>query len=148
MPAPPSGMIGELLAGTLRRPANTLQMLGAALSVTLGGRLGMGPPAGLYSDRASAEDKARGATYRTDESWLVLAALGVGSRKPIRPVGVPTLVVGGAQDGFTPPHVVRSLAEALDAEYAEFDVAHAFNEEPTYTLVTDAMIAFLNSNAA
>jgi pimeloyl-ACP methyl ester carboxylesterase len=148
MPAPPSGMIGGLLAGAFRRPVNTLQMLGAALSVTLGGRLGMGPPDGLYSDRASAQDKARGAAYRTDESWLVLAALGVGSRKPIRPVGAPTLVVGGAQDGFTPPHVVRSLAKALDAEYAEFDVAHAFNEEPTYTLVTDSVLAFLDSNAA
>lgn len=53
-----------------------------------------------------------------------------------------------SQDGFTPPHVVRSLAKALDAEYAEFDVAHACNEEPTYTLVTDAVLAFLDTNAA
>lgn len=54
-------------------------------------------------------------------------------------------MVSGAQDGFTPPHVVRSLVEALDAE---FDVALAFNEEQTYTLVTDAVLAFLDSNAA
>lgn len=147
MPAPPSGMLPELLSRSVRRPTNTLQMLGAVFSVTLGGRLGLGPPEGLYSDRATAEDKARGATHRTDESWLVLAALAIGSRKPVRPVGVPTLVIGGTQDGFTPTTVLVPLAEALDAEYAEFDVAHAFNEEPTYKLVTDAMLAFLDRSA-
>lgn len=147
MPAPPTGMAKELLSGAVRRPANTLRMLGAAFSVTLGGRLGLGPPDGLYSDRATAEDEARGATYRTDESWLVLAALAIGSRKPVRPVGAPTLVVAGTQDGFTPAHVLAPLAEALDAEFAEFDVAHAFNEEPTYELVTDAVLAFLRRNA-
>ncbi len=144
MPAPPAGMLPGLLSGAVRRPANTLRMLGAAFSVTLGGRLGFGPPDGLYSDRATAEDKARGVAYRTDESWLVLAALAIGSRKPVRPVGAPTLVVGGTQDGFTPTNVLRPLAEALDAEYAEFDVAHAFNEEPTYEFVTDAVLAFLD----
>ena len=146
MPAPPSGMLAPLLTGALRRPLNGLHMLGAAFSVTLGGRLGFGAPEGLYSDRATAEDKARGATYRTDESWLVLAALAVGSRKPVSALGIPTLLIAGAQDGFTPPHVVRSLAAALDAEFAEFDVAHAFNEEPTYELVTDAVRAFLDRN--
>ena len=58
----------------------------------------------------------------------------------------PTLLIAGTQDGFTPTHVVRPLAAALDAEFAEFDVAHAFNEEPTYELVTDAVRAFLDRN--
>lgn len=144
MPAPPTGMLPTLLAGAVRRPVNTLHMLGAALSVTLGDRLGVGAPVGLYSDRATDEDKARGAAFRTDESWLVLAALALGSRRPVRPLGVPTLLVAGAQDGFTPTAVLTPLAGALEAEFAEFDVAHAFNEELTYTIVTDAVIDFLD----
>ncbi len=62
----------------------------------------------------------------------------------MHPLGVPTLLVAGAQDGFTPTGVLQPLAESLKAEFAEFDVAHAFNEEPTYTLVTDAVIDFLD----
>ena len=147
MPAPPTGMLPTLLAGAARRPVNTLHA-GAALSVTLGDRLGIGAPAGLYSDRVTAQDMARGAAYRTDESWLVLAALAIGTRQPVEPVGVPTLLVAGAQDGFTPTDVLLPLAESLDAEFVEFDVAHAFNEEPTYPIVTDAVVGFLNRQAA
>lgn len=147
MPAPPSGMLPELLTGAVRRPVNTMRMLGAAFSVTVGGRLGLGPPDGLYSDRATPEELARGATHRTDESWSVLAALAIGSREPVRPLGIPTLVVAGAQDGFTPTHVLKPLSDALEAEFAEFDVAHAFNEEPTYELVTDAVLDFLRRAA-
>jgi pimeloyl-ACP methyl ester carboxylesterase len=148
MPAPPSGMLPRLLRDAARHPGNGLGMLGAAFSVTLGGRLGLGPPDGLYSDRVTPEEIARGNTHRTDESWLVLAALALGSRKPVHPLGIPTLVVAGGQDGFTPTDVVERLAKALRAEFVEFDVAHAFNEESTYGVVTDAVLAFLENSAS
>jgi pimeloyl-ACP methyl ester carboxylesterase len=147
MPAPPSGMLPDLLKGSIRRPVHSLQMLGAVLSVTTVGRLGLGPPKGLYSAQSTPEDQARGAAHRADESWLVLIGLAIGSREPVRPLGIPTLVIGGAQDTITPTGVLEPLAEALDAEFAELDVAHAFNEESTFELITDAVLDFLVRNA-
>ena len=143
MPAPPMGMLPTVLGDAVKHPYNTFRTLGAAVSVALGNRLGFGPPDGLYSSAATPETLARGAAYRVDESWTVLAALAIGTREPVEPVGVPTLVVAGHQDRFTPIRVLRPLAAALDAELQEFDVAHAFNEEPTYTFVTDAILQFL-----
>lgn len=148
MPSPPSGMLPTLLGDAVKHPYNSFRSLGAAVSVTLGTRLGFGPPDGLYSSAATPETLARGAAYRVDESWTVLAALAIGSREPVVPVGVPTLVVAGHQDRFTPVRVLRPLAATLEAELQEFDVAHAFNEEPTYTFVTDAVLQFLEGEAA
>lgn len=147
MPAPPSGMLPQLLTGAVRRPVNTMRMLGAAFSVTLGGRLGLGPPDGLYSDRATPEELARGATRRSDESWSVLAALAIGSREPVRPLGVPTLVVAGAQDGFTLTHVPKAARRRPRGRVCRVRRRHAFNEEPTYELVTDAVLDFLRRAA-
>lgn len=147
MPAPPSGMLPSMLKDAVRRPVHSLQLIGAVLSVTTVGRLGFAPPKGLYSAQATPEDKARGAAHRADESWSVLVGLAIGSREQVRPLGIPTLVIGGTQDTITPPGVLEPLAEALDAEFAEFDVAHAFNEEPTFELVTDAVLRFLDRNA-
>lgn len=144
MPAPPTGILGTVLRDVVRHPYNSFRMLGAAGSVTLGSRLGFGPPDGLYSDAVTPEVLARGAAYRVDESWRVLAELTVGSRVPVEPVGAPTLVTAGSQDRFTPTRVLRPLAAALDAELQEFDVAHAFNEEPSFALVTDAVVEFLD----
>lgn len=147
MPAPPTGMLPTILGDAVKHPYNSFRTLGAVVSVTLGTRLGFGPPDGLYSSAATPETLARGVAYRADESWSVLAALAVGSREPVAPVGVPTLVVAGHQDRFTPTRVLRTLASALDAELQEFDVAHAFNEEPTFTVVTDAVLQFLERAA-
>ncbi len=58
------------------------------------------------------------------------------------------VVVAGHQDSITPTRVLRPLADALDAELLEFDVAHAFNEEPTYRVVTDAVLDFLARSSA
>lgn len=84
-------------------------------------------------------------TYRVDGSWTVLAALALGSRHPVWPVGAPSLVTTGLQDRFTPTRVLRPLAACLDTELQEFDVAHAFDEEPSSVLVTDAVLHFLDS---
>jgi len=143
MPAPPTGMLPNAFGNAVKHPYNTFRMLGAAFSVTLGTRLGFAPPDGLYSSTVTPETLARGAAYRVDESWTVLAALALGSREPVQPVGAPTLVIAGHQDRFTPTRVLRPLAAALEADLLEFNVAHAFNEEPTHTLVTDAVLRFL-----
>jgi pimeloyl-ACP methyl ester carboxylesterase len=147
MPAPPTGLWPVVLPDAVRHPRNAIRMLATAFSVTLGIRLGFGAPDGLYSSRATAEDVARGAAFRSDESWALLAATLFGSRKAVRAAGVPTLVVAGHQDRITPTRVLRPLADALEAELVEFDVAHAFNEEPTYRLVTDAVLDFLARNS-
>lgn len=148
MPAPPMGMLPTILGDAVKHPYSSFRTLGAAFSVTLGTRLGFKPPDGLYSSAATPETLARGAAYRVDESWSVLAALAVGSREPVEPAGVPTLVVAGHQDRFTPTRVLRPVADALNAELQEFDVAHAFNEEPTYSVVTDAVLDFLARSVA
>ncbi len=41
----------------------------------------------------------------------------------------------------------ETLAEALHAEFEVFDIAHAFSEEPTFELVTDAILDFLDRSA-
>lgn len=148
MPAPPAGMARSLLAGALRRPLNFVGLLGAAFSVRALSRITTAGPAGLHSATASPETLERARTYRTDESWAVLAALLLGSRERVEPTNVPTLVVGGSQDLMTPTPFVRRLAEQLQATYVELDVAHGFNEEPTYPIVLDAVSDFLHDVAA
>jgi len=137
-----------VLGDAVRDPRHSIRMLGAAFSVTLATRLGFGPPDGLYSSSVTTEALERGAGFRSDESWAVLAAAMLGSRDAVGPASVPTLVVAGSQDRFTPTRVLRPLADDLGAELLEFDVAHAFNEEPSYRLVTDAVLDFLARSSA
>jgi pimeloyl-ACP methyl ester carboxylesterase len=146
MPAPPAGLARTMLAGAVRRPVHTAALLGAALSIRTATRLSSIRPAGMYSAQATPETLRRAAAYRTDESWSVLAALLLGSREAVTPSGSPTLVVGGSQDLVTPAPIVARLAAELKAEYVELDVAHAFNEEPTFTTVTEAVLRFLDTH--
>lgn len=148
MPAPPTGLVRSMLGGALRRPVNSLGLLGAALSMRVATRLSRSRPAGLYSADVTAETLRRARAFRADESWVVLASLLLGSREPVGPSGTPTLVVGGTQDLITPVPLVRRLAEDLGATYAEVDVAHAFNEEPTHPLVTRVVLDFLEAQVA
>lgn len=143
MPAPPTGMLPTLLGDAVKHPYNSFRLLGAAASVTLGIRLGFPTPDGLYSSDVTPETLARSAGYRADESWTVLAALALGSREPVEPLGIPTLVIAGRQDRITPTAVLRPLAETLDGRLLELDVAHNFNEEPSFPVVTDAVLRFL-----
>ncbi|MDO9407518.1 alpha/beta hydrolase [Patulibacter sp.] len=148
MPAPPTGLVRSMLGGALRRPVNSVGLLGAALSMRVVTRLSRSRPAGLYSSDVTAATLRRAQAFRADESWVVLASLLLGSREPVRPSTVPTLVVGGTQDLTTPTPLVRRLAEDLRAEYVEVDVAHAFNEEPTHPLVTAVVLDFLDAQVA
>jgi pimeloyl-ACP methyl ester carboxylesterase len=70
-----------------------------------------------------------------------------GSRAPVREAEVPTLVIGGAQDGLVPPDRVRRLAERLGADYLELDVAHNFSEEPAGVVVEDAVESWLRERS-
>lgn len=144
MPAPPAGMLPTILRDAVKHPYNIFRLLGAAVSVTLGTRIGFSPPDGLYSTDVTPETLVQGAAYRADESWTVLTSLAIGTRAPVEPTGVPTLVITGSQDRVTPTAVLLPLAKALDAQLLELDVAHNFNEEPTFTVVTDAVLRFLD----
>ncbi len=75
----------------------------------------------------------------------MLASLLLGSRQPVTPTTVPTLVVAGAQDLMTPTPVLRRLAEQLKATFVELDVAHAFNEEPHHPEVCAAALDFIRA---
>ncbi len=147
MPAPPDGMARPALAGAVQRPLNSIGLLGAAISLRALSKFTSAGPAGLHSSAATPETLDRARAFRTDESWVVLASLLIGSREPVMPTNTPTLVVAGAQDLMTPTPVIRRLATQLEATFVECDVAHAFNEDPTSPLVTDSVISFLDANA-
>ncbi len=147
MPAPPTGVLPSLLEGAVKRPINSVGVLGAALSVRVISRLTSQGPAGLHSSSITLETLRRAGGFRTDESWLVLASLLLGSREPVTPTRVPTLVVAGAQDLMTPTPVLRRLAEQLEATFVELDVAHAFDEEPTHPEVCEVVLDFVRATA-
>jgi pimeloyl-ACP methyl ester carboxylesterase len=144
MPAPPTGLLRTILPGVVRDPIGSLSLLGTSISVRLLGRLTSAVPPGLYSRDATMEDRRRAAAFRADESWSVLAAILLGSRERVCPSTAPTLVVAGSQDLITPTTIVRTLADSLHATLVEVDVAHAFNEEPSFTRVTDVVLEHLS----
>ena len=153
MPAHPRGMLPIVAGISVRDSVNALRLLGTTLSVTgmsrfvdrvAPNRVPSIVPRGLYSSHMTPEQLREALIHRVDESWTVLLEVAVGSRQPIEPVGVPTLVVAGLQDHITPTQALRPLAGELGASYIEVDVAHAFNEEPSFTLVTDAIVEFMN----
>lgn len=84
--------------------------------------------------------------HRVDESLLTLLQLIFGSRAPVTAAEIPTLVVGGAADGLVPPATVRRLADQLDAEYVELEVAHNFSEEPAGEVVEDEVERWLEAH--
>ena len=153
MPAHPSGMLPIVAGSSGGSAVNALRLLGTALSVTAVSRLVnlVAPdrvpsivPRGLYSSDMTSDRIREALIHRADESWSVLLEVAAGSREPLEPVGAPTLIVAGLQDHITPTKALRPLAEALGASYIEADVAHAFNEEPSFTLVTDQIVRFVN----
>jgi len=152
MPAHPGGMLPAVAGASVHDPVNTLRLLGTVLSVTGMSRFveRLAPtrvpsivPRGLYSTEMTSDRIREALIHRADESWTVLLEIALGSRQPIEPVGVPTLVVAGLQDYIAPKQTLLPLARALDAAYVEVDVAHAFNEEPSFPLVTDVIVEFI-----
>jgi hypothetical protein len=107
-------------------------MLGISISARPVGRLPGGPPRGMFSRDAPKESVEASAGRRVSESWRVLAQALVGSREPVEQVDTPLVLVGGSQDSIVSAGSVAKLAGELEAPFLEFDVAHAFAEEPGY----------------
>jgi pimeloyl-ACP methyl ester carboxylesterase len=147
MPALPGGLAGHLLRFGRQDPVSAAKFIAIAVSSRAAGFASMAPPRGLYTADADLAVVAEAQRHRADESWSALLQMIVGSRTPVQPVRVPTLVVGGKQDGLVPPHRVRELAAALHADHLEFDVAHNFSEEPAGRVVEDGVQAWLRDRS-
>jgi pimeloyl-ACP methyl ester carboxylesterase len=74
----------------------------------------------------------------------VAIPLGLDPDERARRIGVPTLVIGGADDPATPPDIVREIADGVPgAEFAAVqNAAHLVNAEQP-EIVTDALAAHL-----
>ncbi|GAB3988187.1 alpha/beta fold hydrolase [Nocardioides marmoraquaticus] len=130
----------------MRDPRTALTFAALAVS-TLPVRSGWlrSAPRGLYAADVTPEVLRAASRHRADESLTVLAQLVVGSRRPVRPTGAPTLVIGGRDDGLVPSTTVRRLAARLGADHEELPVAHNFSEEPSGVVVDHAVRRWLDS---
>lgn len=147
MPAPPEGLVSDMARLAVRDPSSAFKLLLTSVS-TVPVRAGWAaPPRGLFTADVSAEVIEAAKTHRADESLSALLQLVLGSRAAVRRATVPTLVVGGTQDGLVSPERAQILAERLGADYLEFDVAHNFSEEPKGIVVEDAVEEWLRTNA-
>ena len=140
MPAPPEGLAPDIARLLVRDPRTALTFASLAVS-TLPVRAGWvrSAPRGLYAANVTPEVLAAASRHRADESLAVLLQLVVGSRRGVTPSGVPTLVVGGRDDGLVPARTVRRLALRLGADHQEHPVAHNFSEEPAGVVVDRAV---------
>ena len=148
MPAPPNGLAADVARMLVRDPRSALTI--AALGVTtFPVRAGWlrSVPRGLYAADTSPEVVAAAARHRADESLLVLLQLVLGSRRAVEPTGIPTLVVGGLDDGLVPAPTVRRLTARLKADYQEHPVAHNFSEDPAGVVVDDSVCRWLASRS-
>ncbi|VXC25682.1 alpha/beta fold hydrolase [Nocardioides sp. AX2bis] len=135
MPAPPDGLLGDMTRLTLSDPVTALKYAMLSVSTVPARFWWLAPPRGLFTPEATPEALADTRRHRADESLLTLLQLLIGSREPVRPAGVPTLVVGGTGDGLVPASTTRRLAEQLGADYLELPVGHNFSEEPAGEVV-------------
>ncbi|MCV7431569.1 alpha/beta fold hydrolase [Mycolicibacterium bacteremicum] len=147
MPAPPEGLASDIGRLALRDPISALKFLITGISAAPVRAGWVAPPRGLFSTDASPDELEAAKDHRADESMIALLQLLIGSRTSVREATVPTLVVGGTQDGLVPPGRVRLLAERLGAEHREFDVAHNFSEERKGIIVEEAVEAWLREHA-
>ncbi len=147
MPAPPEGLFADLARTFARNPITAAKLGTLALS-SVPVRFGpFTPPPGLYTAAASRAVMRRGSAHRADESWSALLELACGSSAAVEPATVPTLVVGGRQDGLVRPERVRALARQLGADHLELDVAHNFSEEPAGEIVEEAVEHWLRERS-
>jgi len=143
MPVPPGGLVRDLLAMARHDPLSAATFASLAVTTWPVRTLPLRPPRGLFTDGASPEVRDRSRAWRVDESWLVLAQLALGSREPVAPLAVPTLVVAGRDDTLVPAAAVRRLAGELRADLRELPVAHNFNEEPAGDVVGAEVLTWL-----
>ncbi len=143
MPVPPDGLGPDALRLMREQPIDAAKMLGISISAWPIRRLAGAPPRGMFSRDAPKEAVEKSSERRVSESWRVLAQGLVGSRGPVEPVDTPVLLVGGSQDSIVSAGSVAKLAAGLEAPFMEFDVAHAFAEEPGYEEVMSAAFAWV-----
>lgn len=147
MPAPPEGLALDIVKLAMRNPVAAAKLAALSLS-TLPARFGsMTPPPGLYTAEATRDILDAAKVHRADESMSALLQLLIGSRVPVQKATVPTLVVGGSQDGLVPPARVHRFAERLGADHLELDVAHNFSEEPAGVVVDEAVEVWLRERS-
>jgi pimeloyl-ACP methyl ester carboxylesterase len=118
-------------------------MLGISISAWPVRKLTGAPPRGMFSRDVPEESVEKSSERRVSESWRVLVQGLLGSRIPVEPVETPALLIGGSQDSIVSPGSVAKLAADLEAPFMEFDVAHAFAEEPGYEEVMSAAYAWI-----
>jgi pimeloyl-ACP methyl ester carboxylesterase len=143
MPVSPSGLAPEAVRLAREQPIDAAKMIGISLSAWPVRKLGLEPPVGMFRRDAPPDAVARSAARRVSESWRALAEALIGSREEIVPVETPLLLIGGSQDAIVSAASVADLAGRLDADYREFDVAHAFVEEPGFDRVLEEVDGWL-----
>lgn len=143
MPAPPGGLARDLARLAWRDPVSALGFASLALTTLPVRALPLPAPRGLFTAGATAAVRGRSRRWRVDESWLVLTQLALGSREPVAPSAVPTLVVAGRDDGLVPAATVARLAGDLRADLRELPVAHSFSEEPAGSVVGEEVLTWL-----
>lgn len=148
MPVPPGGLAADVFRLLRSQPVDAAKMLGISISAWPIRNLRASPPQGMFSRAAprSAVDASVG--RRVSESWRVLAEAFVGTGEPVAPVDTPLLLVSGLQDSIVSTQTVATLASDLEAPHLEFDVAHAFAEEPGFQTVLEAVDEQLRSYGA
>ena len=142
-PAPPGGLARELLQLIGRDPVSALKFAALAVTSKTPPVADAIPPQGLFTDQVTDDELRASMAHRRDESWRLLAQLVLGSRDRVEPLGIPTLVVGGTEDGLVPERTCADLAERLGARYEVLPVGHAFAEEAAGDVVTDVLVDWL-----
>lgn len=145
MPAPPDGLLRDVGRLALTDPVTAAKFAALCVSTLPARSWPVAPPRGLFTTGITPEALAGSRVHRADESLRTLLQLLVGSRAPVVAAEVPTLVVGGTADGLVPPATVRRLAERLQADHVELDVAHNFSEEPAGEVVEDEVVRWLRA---
>ena len=145
MPVPPGGLGPDAARLMRKQPVDAAKMLGISISAWPVRRLPGAPPRGMFSRQTPKESVEASAGRRVSESWRVLAQMMLGSRDPVTPVDTPVLLVSGSQDSIVSPGSVERLAADLEAPFLEFDVGHAFAEEPGYEEVLPATFDWMTA---
>jgi pimeloyl-ACP methyl ester carboxylesterase len=142
-PVPPDGTLRSFVSLAMVDPVSASKM--AAMSLVPPVRLLGEPPLGVYS-RHVPRDIARAFTRRLRaESWRVLMEAFVRRRSEVRPLGLPTYVVGATGDHLIPASEVRRTGRMLDAPCRIFEgFSHTPFVEPGWEAIADDLAEWID----
>lgn len=146
-PVPPVGLGPWVARQAVMAPLQFAKM--ASLAVTpLAPRLAPGrPPRGLYGRRVSEAVRAEANASVVAEGWRSLAETLLPD--PERgPLGVPTLVVAGDEDGIVPAAAAAAAADELGAELWTWTAGHAITLEPDHAERVADLVTWLEEVGA